>query len=124
MNENKMPYGKVYANHRMTTSLPINTAFLTADMLELVENTVDFWLEKCKAESRYGTYQGTETILTIDTDDDGKKWFTLEVIGHFPDMLLNENIDVLVTPEIEDFYYKKMFEQITENFATFGKIAE
>lgn len=124
MNENKMPVGKVYENHRMTISLPINTAFLTADMLELVENTVDFWLKKCKAESKFGKYQGTETILTIETDIDGKKWFTLEIRGHFPDMLLNENIDVLVTPEIEDFYYKKMFEQITEDFATFGKNAE
>lgn len=124
MNENKMPYGKVYANHCMTTSLPINTAFLTADMLELVENTVDFWLEKCKAESKYGEYQGTETILTIDTDIDGEKSFTLEVLGYFPNMLLTEYIDILVTPEVEDFYYKKMFEQITENFATFRKIAE
>lgn len=116
MNENKMPVGKVYDNSHMTISLPIKPEFLTADMSDLVESTLDFWLSKVKAESKFGAYQGKETILTMEVTENGKKYFTLEICGYFADMLLNENIDVVVPPEYEEFYLKKAFEHITENY--------
>lgn len=116
MNENKTPIGKVYDNSHMTISLPIKPAFLTKDMSDLVESTLSFWVLKVKAESKFGEYQGKETILTMEVTEDGKKYFTLEIRGYFADMLLNENIDVVVPPEYEEFYLKKAFEHITENY--------
>ncbi len=116
MNENKMPTGKVYENSHMAISLPINPEFLTADMSDLVESTINFWLLKVKAESKFGEYQGKETILTMEINEDGKRYFTLEIRGYFTDMLLNENIDVIVPPSYEEFYIKEAFKHITENY--------
>lgn len=116
MNENKRPFSKVYDNSHMTISLPIKPDFIPIGILESVNNTIDFWLEKCKAESKYGKYQGKEIILNMEVNEDGKKWFTLEICGYFADMILNENIDVIIPPEREEFYLKEAFKHITENY--------
>ena len=116
MNENKRPFSKVYDNSHIAISLPIKPAFIPLGILESVENTVDFWLKKCKAEDKYGKYKGKEIILHIEINEDGEKYFTLEVCGYFADMILNENIDVIFPPEREESYLKEAFEHIAKNY--------
>lgn len=107
-----------YADH-MIISLPITEKVMTAEMMEILHNSVDKFENP---RSRY-TVDSYETTLGIDVFSSGEKHFIFTVDVYFkgeePPETAVEFLDI--PPELEKFYFNEAIKQLAINLNCYGK---
>ncbi|MGN1106242.1 MAG: hypothetical protein ACI4RH_06285 [Huintestinicola sp.] len=114
-----MPVSKVFDNSHMMLTLPISEKAMTTEMLDIMHNSVDRWLDT----ENYGGYDCYEATLGVDVLANGKKYFILTLDVYFKDDVPPETtVEVLdLSPELEEYYYNMAIRQFVENLKHFNK---